>query len=185
MLQPTYPIKTARLILRPFAKDDLSSLHAFESRPEVTRYLYWAPRSRADTAKVLTEKIEHSVLSQPGESMSVAVELIETRELIGDLTLHWASAENSSGELSFIFHPKHYGKGYAAEATSELLRMGFEELGLHRIFGRCDGRNIASASLMEGLGMRREAHLREDELVKGEWTDKLVYAMLAAEWRRR
>ncbi|WP_027944182.1 GNAT family N-acetyltransferase [Amycolatopsis taiwanensis] len=185
MLQPTYPVKTARLILRPFTKDDLSPLHAFQSRPEVTRYLHWEPRSRADTAKALTEKIEHSTLREPGESMSVAVELIETGELIGDLTLRWASAEHRSGELSFIFHPKHYGRGYAAEATTELLRMGFEELGLHRIFGRCDGRNIASASLMEGLGMRREAHLREDELVKGEWTDKLVYAMLAAEWRRR
>jgi len=33
--------------------------------------------------------------------------------------------------------------------------------------------------------MRREAHLRENELVKGEWTDELVYAMLASEWRRR
>lgn len=185
MLHPTYPIKTARLVLRPFCKDDLSALHAFQSRPEVTRYLEWEPRSRTDTAKALAEKIEHSTLSEPGESVSIAVELVDTGELIGDLSLYWASAEHGSGEISFIFHPKHYGKGYAAEATTELLRMGFEELGLHRIFGRCDGRNIASASLMEGLGMRREAHLRENELVKGEWTDKLVYAILVTEWRRR
>jgi RimJ/RimL family protein N-acetyltransferase len=185
VLQPAYPVKTARLILRPFTKDDLSALHAFQSRPEVTRYLPWEPRSRVDTGKLLTEKIEHSTLTKPGESMSVAVELVETGELIGDLNLHWVSAEHSSGEISFVFHPKHYGKGYAAEATSELLRMGFEDLQLHRIYGRCDGRNIASASLMEGLGMRREAHLRENELVKGKWTDKLVYAMLVAEWRRR
>lgn len=184
MLQPAYPVKTARLILRPFTKGDLSALHAFQSRPEVTRYLECAPRSRSDTAKTLTAKIEHSTLAEPGDSMSVAVELIETGELIGDLTLSWASAEHSSGEISVVFHPKHYGKGYAAEASTELLRMGFEDLGLHRICGRCHERNIASASLMEGLGMRREAHLRENELVNGEWTDKLVYAMLATEWRR-
>ena len=63
-----------------------------------------------------------------------------------------------------------------------MLRLGFEGLGLHRIIGRCDGRNAASARAMEKLGMRREAHLRENEIVKGEWTDEMVYAMLRSEW---
>ncbi|HET6501837.1 MAG TPA: GNAT family protein [Amycolatopsis sp.] len=185
MLQPPYPVKTARLILRPFARDDLAALHSFQTRPEATQYLYWEPRSRAETAKALSEKIDNATLCEPGGSLSIAVELVETGELIGDLTLRWTSAEHSSGEIGLVFHPQHQGRGYGAEAAAELLRLGFEDLGLHRIFGRCDGRNIASASLMEGLGMRREAHLRENELVKGEWTDELVYAMLASEWRRR
>lgn len=185
MLQPTYPVKTARLILRPFTKDDLSALHSLQSRPDVTRYLHWEPRTRTETAKTLTEKIGNATLTEPGRHLSIAVELAGTAELIGDLTLDWTSAEHRNGEIGFIFHPKHHGKGYAAEAAAELLRMGFEELGLHRICGRCDARNIPSASLMEGLGMRREAHLRENELVKGEWTDELVYAMLTAEWRGR
>jgi RimJ/RimL family protein N-acetyltransferase len=185
VLQPTYPVKTARLLLRPFTKDDLTALHSFQSRPDVARYLYWEPRSRAETAKALAGKIENTTLTEPGETLSLAVELVETAELIGDLTLHWISSEHRSGEIGFVFNPKHQGHGYAAESATELLRMGFEDLGLHRIIGRCDGRNIPSASLMEGLGMRREAHLRENELVKGEWTDELVYAMLASEWRRR
>lgn len=185
MLQPTYPVKTARLILRPFTKDDLSALHALRSRPDVTRYLDRAPRGRADTAKVLAEKVENGISTTAGGAISIAVELIDTAELIGDLTLALTSTENQGGEIRVIFHPKHHGKGYAAEATAELLRLGFEELGLHRIIGRCDGNNIASASLMEGLGMRREAHLRESELVDGVWNDELVYAMLAVEWQRR
>ncbi|MCP2254937.1 hypothetical protein LY13_003709 [Prauserella aidingensis] len=45
--------------------------------------------------------------------------------------------------------------------------------------GRLDGRNAASARVLEKLGMRREAHLRENEYVKGEWTDEVVYAVLA------
>jgi len=64
-----------------------------------------------------------------------------------------------------------------------MLRLGFEGLGLHRITGRLDGRNAASARVLERLGMRREAHLVENELVKGEWTDEVVYAMLDREWR--
>jgi RimJ/RimL family protein N-acetyltransferase len=31
--------------------------------------------------------------------------------------------------------------------------------------------------------MRREAHFVENEIVKGEWTDEVVYAMLEDEWR--
>jgi RimJ/RimL family protein N-acetyltransferase len=64
-----------------------------------------------------------------------------------------------------------------------MLRLGFDGLGLHRIVGRCDGRNTPSTRLLERLGMRREAHLVQNELVKGEWTDEVVYAMLESEWR--
>lgn len=185
MLQPAYPMTTARLILRPFRHSDLNALHSFQSRPDVTRYLYWEPRKRRETAAILKDKIARSALTEPGEYLSLAVELIDTGELIGDLTLWWTSREHASGEVGVVFHPQHQGKGYAAEAVAEVLRLGFDELGLHRIHGRCDSRNVASASLMEALGMRREAHLRENELVKGEWTDELVYAMLSSEWKQR
>jgi hypothetical protein len=37
---------------------------------------------------------------------------------------------------------------------------------------------------MERIGMRREAHLAENEFVKGEWTDELIYAILRREWER-
>jgi RimJ/RimL family protein N-acetyltransferase len=64
-----------------------------------------------------------------------------------------------------------------------LLRLGFTDYGLHRIIGRLDARNTASARVLERLGMRREAHFVENEIVKGEWTDEVVYAMLEDEWR--
>ena len=63
-----------------------------------------------------------------------------------------------------------------------MLRIGFEEVGFHRIVGRLDARNAASAAVLERVGMRREAHLRENEFIKGEWADELIYAMLASEW---
>ena len=79
--------------------------------------------------------------------------------------------------------PNHHGHGYGTEGARLMLRLGFEVLGLHRIIGRCDARNTASARVMERLGMRREAHLIENEWVNGEWTDELLYAMLDHEWR--
>ena len=63
-----------------------------------------------------------------------------------------------------------------------LLWLSKRQLGLHRIIGRLDGRNTASARVLERLGMRREARLVENEFVKGEWTDEVIYALLEREW---
>ena len=66
-----------------------------------------------------------------------------------------------------------------------MLRLGFDDFGLHRVIGRIDARNTASARVLERLGMRREAHFLQNEMIKGEWTDEVVFAMLEHEWRAR
>jgi RimJ/RimL family protein N-acetyltransferase len=92
------------------------------------------------------------------------------------------SREHQLAEIGFVFHPDHHGHGFATEAMRVVIGLGFEAGGTHRIMGRCDARNTPSAALMERLGMRREAHLRENEYLKGEWADELDYAILDREW---
>jgi RimJ/RimL family protein N-acetyltransferase len=82
-----------------------------------------------------------------------------------------------------VFHPEHQGRGYATEASRRLLRIAFEDVGLHRVVGRLEARNTPSARVLEKLGMRREAHLVENEWVKGEWQSEVVLAILDREWR--
>ncbi|MFI0423083.1 GNAT family N-acetyltransferase [Spongiactinospora sp. 9N601] len=183
MLKPTYPIETARLLLRPYTMDDLDGLHDFHSRPDVVRYLYWDARTRDETKAALQTKIGQAEFNEENDTLCIAAELRDTGALVGDMYLFWRSKEHRQGEIGFVFHPDHHGRGLATEASREILRLGFEELGLHRIYGRCDARNSASAKLMERLGMRREAHLVENEIFKGEWSDELVFAMLRREWR--
>jgi RimJ/RimL family protein N-acetyltransferase len=105
--------------------------------------------------------------------------------LVGHFSLFFASQGHRQGEIGFVMHPDQHGHGYATEGAELMLRLGFEELGLHRIVGRCDARNTGSGRLMERLGMRREAHLIENEFIKGEWTDEFVYAILDREWQVR
>lgn len=183
MPQPTYPIETARLLLRPFTMDDLDALYAIQSRAGVTRYLYWEPRSREEVRESLAARTRYTALDAEGDTLVLALERRDSGAMIGDVNLHWLSATHQQGEFGFVLHPDHHGQGFGREAAVEMLRFGFEQMRLHRIIGRCDGRNEASAHLMERLGMRREAHLRENEFVKGEWCDELVYAMLTKEWQ--
>ncbi|MPZ85564.1 MAG: GNAT family N-acetyltransferase [Actinophytocola sp.] len=185
MLRPDYPIETDRLTLRPFAEDDLDALHAYQRLPEVTRYLYWEPRDRAATAESLKKRIAVPTLEKEGDILVLAVVRREDGVLLGEVNLAWLSAANRQGEFGFVFNPAHHGRGYAREAAVEMLRLGFDGLGLHRIIGRCEARNTASANLMAKVGMRREAHFVQNEIVKGEWNDEAVYAMLAEEWAAR
>jgi len=182
VLRPDYPIKTERLVLRPFTESDLDALYAYQRLPEVARYLMWPPRDRHQTATALKYRIAHPTLEREGDILVFAVELTGT--LIGDVNLSWQSEPDRTGEFGFVFDPRHHGHGYALEAATEVLRLGFEA-GLHRIIGRADARNTASAGLMTRLGLRKEAHFVKNAYIKGEWTDEVVYAMLAEEWRQR
>ncbi|WP_374652730.1 GNAT family N-acetyltransferase [Dongia sp.] len=182
MPAPTYPMETQRLLVRPFADRDLKDLIALYAIPEVLRYLYVGPRSDEEITKSLGERRSKTALDAEGDKLILAVEEKATGRLVGEIILVWLSAVHRSAEAGFIIHPTCQGQGFAGEAIRPLLAFGFEEMGFHRIIGRCDGRNTASARVMAKLGMRREAHLLENEFIKGEWTDELVFALLDREW---
>jgi RimJ/RimL family protein N-acetyltransferase len=185
VLKPTLPIATDRLDLRLFTADDLDALHAYNRLPEVAAYLLHGPMTREETAVSLTRRMATTAFEKEGDALVLAVVLRETGELVGDVMLEWVSEHNRAGEFGFVFNPAFHGRGYASEAAVEMLRLGFEELGLRRIIGRCEARNTASAKLMERLGLRREAHFVENLLVKGEWNSEVVFAMRADEWAAR
>jgi RimJ/RimL family protein N-acetyltransferase len=184
VLEPAYPLETGRLLLRPFAAGDLDALFAIHSRPDVARYLYWRPRTTDEVRAVLEQKMRSRVIDPESDTLTLAVVLKATTELIGECNLHLLSEEHRQGEIGFIVHPGHHGRGYATEAARALLRLAFEDLSLHRVIGRLEARNTASGRVLEKLGMRREAHLVENEYVKGEWQSELVYAILDREWLR-
>ena len=66
--------------------------------------------------------------------------------------------------------------------TGHHLRTHMEKLGLHRIFATCDTGNEASSRVLEKTGMRREAHFRQDNMIRGKWRDSYLYAVLEDEW---
>lgn len=181
------PFETARLRLRAFTAADVDAVHAYQSLPEVARYQYWQPRSRDDEVAVEVAKwAEPDGTPDTPNSLVFAVTLKdqdkETGALIGDAVLLFRDWEARQGEIGFSFNPAYAGNGYATEAAAALLKIGFEQFNLHRMFGRCDARNERSWRLMQRLGMRREAHFREHALFKGEWDEEFHYAMLAREW---
>ena len=181
-MKPAYPLQTERLLLRPFAATDFDALLAIQSRADVARYLYWDPRTAAEVREALDLKVRSTAIVAEGDNISLAAVLRTTGELIGECSLRWVSSEHRQAEIGFILHPDHHGRGYATEAAAALLALAFDELRVHRVIGRLEARNTASARVLERLGMRQEAHLVENEYVKGEWQSEVVYALLDREW---
>ena len=184
-MRPPYPLQTQRLLLRPFAETDFDALLAIQSRADVARYLYWDPRTAAEVRETLDTKVRATAIIAEGDNLSLAAVSRETGELIGDCSLLWTSAEHRQAQIAFVFHPDHHGRGYATETAATLLALAFDDLRAHRVFGRLEARNTASARVLERLGMRKEAHLVENEHIKGEWQSEVVYALLEREWVSR
>jgi RimJ/RimL family protein N-acetyltransferase len=182
-----WPVRTARLALRPATADDLDALWRIRRRPAVDEWLGHDVGERdAFVAR----------LSDPDRLATLLV--IELGgEVVGDLTLHledaWAQSDadadrvrNQQAVLGWVLDPEHGGQGYATEAVAGLLRICFEDLGLRRVRAYCFADNEPSWRLMERLGMRREEHSLRDSLHRTRgWLDGMAYAMLADEWRDR
>ena len=179
------PIETDRLTLRRYLATDYDDLLRLQSSPDVTRFLLYDPKTPEQVKESLAGRLTDVPMDTDGQALTVAVILRETGQHVGEVTLFVRSAEHRTGEIGFVFHPDFHGRGFAAEASTELLRLGFEELGMHRIIGRLDARNTGSANLLKRLGLRHEAHFVKNEFLKGEWTDELVFALLAEEWDKR
>lgn len=179
--QPS-PITTPRLILRPHTMDDLDDLLEFHSDPEVVRYLPWPVRNRVLTFEALEEKLPRARVAAEGDWLVLAIELRETGRAIGEVLLKCESLDRGEGEIGFAIHAKHQRQGIGFEAASAILDLAFGEYGLRRVTARLVAGNIASAALLEKLGMRREAHYVSSEHFKGDWVDLYSYGMLATEY---
>lgn len=184
-LYPDYPIRTERLILRPFTRGDVDAVYAYRRREDVARYLFDVALSREECALAVQQRIGQVALEGDGDKVILAAELSQTGSVIGEVSLILRSADARQGETGWIFDPEYHGRGYATEAAMAMLDLAFGPGDLHRVAARCDVRNGASWRLMERLGMRREAHFREHALFKGAWDEEFIYAMLRREWLGR
>jgi len=177
------PLRTARMTLRPYESGDLTALHDMFGREDVCRYLPWEPMDLDQARAKLEQRVAQTHIEADGDPLVLAAVEDATGHTVGEFMLRLWSASSRQGEIGWSIHPDAQGRGLATEGAREMLRLGFDEVGLHRIMAACDPRNVASLRVMEHLGMRREAEFVEHEFLKGEWIGEIVCAVLEAEWR--
>lgn len=163
---------TDRLILRPLEEADILGVHRWAHDQANVRYMSWGPNDLEQTSQFVES-------AKPGKDFAVVLK--ETYQLIGSCGIY---PDSSQAELGWILHKEYWQQGYGTELGQALIRYGFEDLGLHRIYAPCAAANIGSYRLMERLGMRREACHKKafPDRIEGGWLDQLVYALLKEEY---
>ncbi len=168
------PIHTERLTLRLYEPDDADRVLAYYSDPEVCRYLLHEAWTHADAVAAVGKRMKRSGLHT--QALAMVVEHEQT--VVGNVEAWLVDGSPALVELGWTFSPSAAGRGYATEAVRGLIDHVFSLPQIHRITAQMDGRNDASARLAARVGMRQEAHFRQNWWCKSEWTDTLVYAML-------
>ncbi len=179
MSKPVLPIRTDRLLLRPHRATDHGWLLDLYGRADVARFLLDEPWTAELATRRLAERVDRAGLGEPAGALALVVE--HDGAPVGDVALWLTDRERGVAEIGWVLHPEAGGRGLATEAVRAVLDRAFAHHGLHRVVAQMDARNTASDRLAERLGMQREAHLRQDWWCKGEWTDTLVYALLATD----
>lgn len=173
-------LETPRLRLRRFRSGDAPVLAAYRSDPEVARYQMWTAPVSLQAAGCLVQEFADGDPGRPGW-FQYAIELKADECLVGDLGVNLHD-NRMQAELGFTLAPDRQGHGYAAEAVRAVLDDLFTR-GLRRVSAECDARNARSARLLERVGFLPEGRRPEFTWVKGEWTDDLLFGLLAARWR--
>lgn len=179
-MTPPEIIHTERLTLRRFNRKDADPIHdaVMASLPELSRWLPWAHSNyvRDDAAAYIRES---SSSWREGKAFDYAVRSPNdpTRHL-GNISIWHVSRLGKVGEIGYWVRTDSASNGIATEATSAMLRQGFETLKLHKITLRIAVGNEGSLRVAEKLGFTREGILREELRVGGRWLDHVIFSML-------
>lgn len=183
-MTPELPIETDRLILRAFTAADAERYYSYRSLPDTVRYLYRDPMTM-DEAIERMPKYAQLEFDTDTDIFTLAIQPKGGTELAGEILFKLESVRARQGEIGWSLHPDSVGNGYVTEAARALLKLGFGHFGFHRVFARIDTENAASIRVAERLGMRREAHLVDNDFFNDRWGSEYVYALLASEFDQR
>lgn len=174
---------TPRLVARGMVAADVEAFVAYRADPDVARYQSWDGYTLAE-GQALVETMQSLRPGLPGQWYQFALEDVVSGDLVGDLAAHVNPDEHRELEVGFTLAPEQQGKGYGTEALHGLLRYAFESLAMHRVVAVTDALNTPAAALLTRVGMRKEAHFRENVFFKGAWGSEFVFAMLDSEWAK-
>jgi [ribosomal protein S5]-alanine N-acetyltransferase len=170
-------LTTERLLLRPLTLEDAPVVQELAGRREIadTTISIPHPYSEQQARNWISGHIEACAQLK---GVVFGVELAHTNQLIGTIGLREIDQEHLQAEMGFWIGTDWWGKGYATEAAKRVIRFGFEELGLNRIYAHHMVRNPASGRVLEKSGMRDEGLFRQRVRKWGRFEDVVILAIL-------
>ena len=175
-------LETERIVMRRVSLDDIDDMYEYAKDATLTKYLTWSPHP--DKAYTFEYVSYLQSRYKSGEFFDWAVTLRDGGKMIGTCGFTRFDFQHNSGEIGYVISSDYHGKGIATETVSEVIRFGFERLGLNRIECKFMIENAASRRVMEKNSMTFEGVYRQGMLVKGIYRDIGVCSILRSEYEK-
>ncbi len=179
-----FHLATERLILEDLAEEDLSNIQKIARDPDLMRYVLIWLENDEQIAGFLQRAIAESKLTDR-MGYVLAARIAGTGEFAGLTFLEIEPELPTTGEIGIVLLPEYQASGYGKEILQKYIEFGFDTLSLHRVFGKCDELNSASARLMGQCGLIYEGTIREHVWLRDHWRSTRYYGMLAGEYAAR
>ena len=176
-------LESDRVTLREFSPGDVAALEQYHAD---LRYLeFYAPEvSERTFAKSLVELFIRTAEAEPRFDYTLAIVERASSRLIGCCSLRTANQKAGHAEFGMELSPDLWGRGLAAEAGREMLRFGFETLGLDEIRGVSVAANRRVDRLVNTLGFTKlEERAGAPWMVARGWS-QTVWVLTKAAWAR-
>ncbi|MFF3671604.1 GNAT family N-acetyltransferase [Microtetraspora malaysiensis] len=179
-----YPVSLSSEVvsLREFTADDVDGVLAIYGDPQVTRHLSFEPRNREEVTATLAS-VTKAAQAEPRTEYSLAAVAAGELTAFARLAIDTQHSGQNSGQIGFALRADQWGQGLGTCVVELLLRLGFKELGLHRIWAARSPDNLVSSCLLSKMGMVEEGRIRDHLLVRDRWRDSIVHSILEHEWR--
>lgn len=175
---------TERLNIKPVSERDILDIFDLQSLEETAKFNTSGIPKNIDETKLNVENWIRENDKDKITKLIFKIELKDSKKFIGLIGINLGKEHYKNAEVWFQYHYKYWNKGYATESLKKILDFGFQELNLHRIEAGCAVENIGSISVLEKVGMLREAHTRKLLPLKSGWSDNYGYAILSTDKRK-
>jgi RimJ/RimL family protein N-acetyltransferase len=171
-----------RIRLRRIRRSDAESIQRYAKDKEISRYTFIPHPYRLENAYEFI-KNTHKWFRK-GSTISLGMEWKETGEIIGMISLMRINLRSRNAELGYWLAKKYWGQGITLEAVRLILKYGFKELKLVRIYARVFHPNTASTRVLKKAGFTQEGYFRKAEYHHRRWMDSFSFAILKEEFKK-
>lgn len=173
-------IQGTRIYLAPLDKDNIPLVLGWLADPDVNRYML----SGHEPIAIEDEIAWYDEMTASATDHVFQIHVGEDGRYIGNVGLHRVDPKHRHAELGIMIGSKpDQGHGYGRDAMLTTLGFAFDDLGLHRVYLRCDPDNARGVAAYTAVGFTQVGHERDAAFIEGEFHDHLVFDMLEDEYR--
>ncbi len=176
-----FRLETEHLIIRDMQDTDEAAFVAISQDEKYQRFYSEADCSPSKYQE-LTKLFVAQAKEHPRTSYQLAIEHKANGQFIGTVCLRLENDNQAS--IGCGLSRDYQGAGLIREAAYTLVNFGFSELDIHRVYAETISLNHGAIRLCRSLGMKQEAHFRENRFFKQRWWDTVVFAILKSDWKQ-